>query len=290
MFHEPFFYFGYQTLRRNALALVHRLMAIVLLAATRVAYLSSPTWEMFLRPYSWFRRIEMRWLPVSATIPYRRNLQGVAAFRRQFTNGNLAITVVGHFGTYASDTAPRVTECFAKLLGRRSDAIALCLGANGDVYANQLAATHPELRGRVFGPGFRSVDEVSLLLQACHIVIQPYADGVTSRRTSVMAPLANGVPVVTTTGHLTEGLWNLNDAVALAPTDDADALVAAAVALIEDDGARQALGRRGRAFYTKHFAAERAVEVLHGGQVERPEHSDPVLRPTSRITLPLQDV
>ena len=47
-------------------------------------------------------------------------------------------------------------------------------------------------------------------------LIQPYPDGVTSRRTSVMACLSQGRAVVTTAGRLTEPLWPASGAVALA--------------------------------------------------------------------------
>ena len=42
---------------------------------------------------------------------------------------------------------------------------------------------------------------------ACDLLIQPYPDGISSRRTSAMAGLALGIPVITTTGSLTESLW-----------------------------------------------------------------------------------
>ena len=50
-------------------------------------------------------------------------------------------------------------------------------------------------------------------------MLQPYPDGVSSRRTTVTSLLAHGCAVVTTRGPLTEGLWQESGAVdVVAPT------------------------------------------------------------------------
>jgi hypothetical protein len=85
-------------------------------------------------------------------------------------------------------------------------------------------------------------------------LVQPYPDGVTTRRTSMMTALTTSVPVLTTTGPLTEPVWVQSSAVALAPAGDVPALVDAAAALAGDPEARAALGARGRDLYDERFA------------------------------------
>ena len=58
--------------------------------------------------------------------------------------------------------------------------------------------------------GYLSPAELSAHIAACDLFVQPYPDGITSRRTSAMACLSRARPVVTTTGHLTEPLWAEN--------------------------------------------------------------------------------
>jgi glycosyltransferase involved in cell wall biosynthesis len=93
-------------------------------------------------------------------------------------------------------------------------------------------------------------------------MVQPYPDGVTTRRTSVMAPLANGVATVSTAGALTEPVWRDTGAVALASASEPGAIAAAVVTLLRDPGARAALAAAGRRTYEEHFAIERTLEVL----------------------------
>ena len=69
-------------------------------------------------------------------------------------------------------------------------------------------------------PDICQPDDLSAHIAACDLFVQPYPDGITSRRTSAMACLSQARPVVTTTGHLTEPLWAESDAVALVDVDD----------------------------------------------------------------------
>jgi glycosyltransferase involved in cell wall biosynthesis len=98
---------------------------------------------------------------------------------------------------------------------------------------------------------------VAAHLAACDLAVQPYPDGITARRTTAMAWLAAGVPVVTTGGPLTEPFWAADRPVELA-ADPA----AAAARLLDDPAARAALGGRGRAYYARHFAVGHTVTAL----------------------------
>lgn len=77
-----------------------------------------------------------------------------------------------------------------------------------------------------------------------------------------MAPLALGVPTVTSRGFLTEPVWSEAPSVVLAPASDTQAHVDAAVALLRDESTRTQLGGLGRQLYDRRFTLERTVQVL----------------------------
>jgi glycosyltransferase involved in cell wall biosynthesis len=106
-------------------------------------------------------------------------------------------------------------------------------------------------------------EDVAAHLAACDVLLQPYPDGVSSRRSSVMAGLALGLPVVTTHGFLTEDIWDKTGAVALVPVA-AEALVAATDAILSDPGRQSQMALRAAAAYHQHFALERTVLALRG--------------------------
>jgi glycosyltransferase involved in cell wall biosynthesis len=261
MFHEPFFYFARQSLRRNLLAAVNRLMAALLLAASRIVYISIPAWEPMLRRYDWFGRTPMKWLPIPSTIPRIVDDEAVKTVRRHYSTDESKL-IVGHFGTYGERASGDLAPILAELLKRRADLLALCIGARGDRFVADLIGAHPELKGRAFAPGLLSREAVSLHLQACDLAIQPFPDGASSRRTSLMAPLANCVPVITTSGELSEALWSQSGAVLLAASGDTAALVALAITMIEDDALRKRAGQRGTDFYAEHFSLDLSLEKL----------------------------
>lgn len=262
MFHEPFFYFSWQRPQRNLLALVNRLMAVLLLAASRVVYVSIPAWEPMLRRYSWFSSPPMEWLPIPATIPYHKDQEAVAAIRDKHVDGDEKKLIVGHFGTYGDHIKTDLAPILVELLSARDDLLALCIGARGDSFVADMNRAHPELEGRLFAPGLLSRRDVSLHLQACDIVIQPYPDGASSRRTSLMAALVNGAPTITTSGALTEAIWISGGAVPIAPSNDSRAIVAQALKLLDDDESRKLVGEQAKDFYAGNFSLTQSLETL----------------------------
>lgn len=265
MFHEPFFYFARQSLRRNLLALVHRLMAVVLMAASKVVYVSIPAWIPMLSRYCWFRRPQMIWLPIPATIPHVEDKRAVAKVRDALTVQGRTSFVVGHFGTYGDHITGDLSEILKRLLQERSDLIAVCLGSRGEQFIAQLIESNALLKGRIVAPGVLSPQEISLYLQACDLVIQPYPDGASSRRTSLMAAISNGVPTLTTYGKLSEKIWKESAAVRLAPAHDIDAAVSLAIELLSEAEVRRIVGEKGRDFYLDNFSLSRTLLALQQG-------------------------
>jgi glycosyltransferase involved in cell wall biosynthesis len=104
--------------------------------------------------------------------------------------------------------------------------------------------------------------DVAAALRACDLLVQPYPDGITTRRTSVMAGLKNGVATVSTEGALTEAVWRETGAVALAPVGNVDAFVDRVDGLLRDDVGRASLAARAQSTYAAGFSMEHTVAAL----------------------------
>ncbi len=89
---------------------------------------------------------------------------------------------------------------------------------------------------RVYWTGYTSLEEVSANLLAADVVVMPYRDGVSFRRTTFIAALCHGRPVVTT--YPTVPLVELRDGdnVLLVPPCDVDSLAGAIARLAGDAG------------------------------------------------------
>jgi glycosyltransferase involved in cell wall biosynthesis len=201
MFHEPFFPFGWQRPQRNLLAAVNRWMAWLLLRASTRAYVSIRAWEELLRPLA-PRGLTLTTFPIPSTIPYVDDPREVRR-RREYVTEGADRPVFVHFGTYGGMIAPMLTEALRALVARRPDARVVLLGIGAPEYADRLRAADARFADGLVALGVLSGGDVSLYLQAADVAIQPYPDGADTRRTTLMACLANGVPTVTTRGRFT---------------------------------------------------------------------------------------
>lgn len=259
MFHEPYFYFSWSP-AGNARAAAQRLMAMLLVRASRVVYLSTKTWERYLRPLAPASTRTIV-LTVPSTIPRACSGETVAQWRARFSPSG-GIEVVGHFGTYGEHVGRELERVVPLLLDSRPAAHFVCIGRGGEPFAARLRDRHARVSSRIHATGALPPSDLAAVLRACDVVVQPYPDGITTRRTSVMASLANAVPTVSTTGALTERIWTDSHAVALAPAADPRMVAAAVVDLLQDATARRALGEAGRRMYDAHFAIDKTVDAL----------------------------
>jgi polysaccharide biosynthesis protein PslF len=114
-----------------------------------------------------------------------------------------------------------------------------------------------EVADAVARTGPLPADAVARVLAASDVCLLPYRDGASPRRGSVLAALAQGIPVVTTTPapHVYDGLPEPCDGeVALfVPPDDSSALAGAVQRIINDDALAARL-RASAAAYAAQFA------------------------------------
>ena len=93
-------------------------------------------------------------------------------------------------------------------------------------------------------------------------MLQPYIDGVSTRRTTIMAQLSLGLPVITTAGNLTEPLWAESRAVALTPAGDVGRMVEATHSLLGNEAERKRLAAAARSLYVDLFDVGHTVSAL----------------------------
>ena len=106
--------------------------------------------------------------------------------------------------------------------------------------------------------------ELAAHIAACDVLLQPYPDGVTSRRTTTMAGLFARVPVVTTQGKLTERFWQEEMPVKLASVGDVRAIVQHVLQLLADPVERRRQADAGREVYDRWFDVRHTVAALAG--------------------------
>ena len=269
MVHEAYLAFRYGWWRQNAAALVHRLMTIMLLRAADRVWVSIPQWEQRWRPYTLGRRVWIKWLPIPSNIPIVDDVRAAQAVHRRHVAGDNLL--VGHFGTYGSPITS-VLEPILSILGDDPAGLTILLmGRGSEQFGEELIRRDPRLAPLIHATGALSARDLSLHVAACDLLIQPYPDGVSSRRTSFMAGLSHGKPIVTTSGILTEPFWRETDALELAPVGDVIAFADLLKRLCKDPDERARMGRAARNLYKERFDLPYIIAMLRGsiGAVER---------------------
>ena len=258
MFHEVMFLAeGDRRLSRRALAAATRLTATLVAGAAERAFISIPGWRPMLEPLL-REGTSVTWLPVPSAVPVLNDAAATSAIRIRYGNGR---PLLGHFGTYGRDVGA-LLERTLQHLAAMADCHVLLLGDRSDAACRALISAHPSLAGRLFATGRLAATDISHHVAACDVMLQPYPDGISSRRTSAMVALAHGRPIVTTAGWLTEPLWAEAGAAVLAPVDDPHALAVAATTMLFDVSQREQIGRRAAAFYDARFAARHTIAAL----------------------------
>jgi glycosyltransferase involved in cell wall biosynthesis len=137
-----------------------------------------------------------------------------------------------------------------------------------DVILLNLGAGAPSLREstsskvRVLEPGRLPPDRLAEKLATADLFLAPFVDGVSSRRTTVMAALQHGIAVVGTKGFLTDDLFMSNKSLELVAVDDEAGFAAAAVHLASNSHERKRLGEAGRELYEDRFDWPNVAQAL----------------------------
>lgn len=187
-------------------------------------------------------------LPVGSNIVCANTSRVEARQALGIGDGALLVTIFGQ--GHHSQQWELVARTCRRLLSRHPGVEVLHLGPR-----------HTWLDGlfqdvRVRSDGYLPADEVSRRLAAADLFLSPFADGVSTRRTTLMAALQHGLPVVGTRGEATDAV--LSDAnghaLVLAPCDDEDAFIEAVMRLADDPSLRGTLAAGARGLYERSFS------------------------------------
>jgi glycosyltransferase involved in cell wall biosynthesis len=205
-----------------------------------------------------------RWLPrrPSVVAPVFSNLPAPAAA----SSAEGRPQRVGIFGySYDRGTVSLVLEAIRRLRDDGLDAQLQLLGAPGPVSpAGKLwleGARARAIADALSFSGTLPAQELSDELASCEVLLFADRSGPTSRKTTLAASLASGRGVLAFDGPRRWAELVAADAARLVKPN-VDALEGSLRSLLADEGLREALGARGRAFAVEQMSVERSAEVL----------------------------
>jgi glycosyltransferase involved in cell wall biosynthesis len=251
MIHEPFV--APEDLRTTAMAGWQRAqLSLVKALSDRVL---APSADAARRAQGWGRRIEV--VPVGSNLPDRRRGRAAARERLGLGDGDVALV------TFERSGAGRLHVQVAAAIEAARDVAPvhlLVLGAGAQAPAH----VHPSVSVRVAGP--LPDDEVARWLAAGDVFLANYEDGLSTRRTSLVAALQHGLPVVgTTVGRTDDHLLDCDGIVAV-PAGDVQGYAFAVRSLAANPEERSRRGVAARSLFDERFdwavVARRVLQVI----------------------------
>jgi len=254
--HEPFLAWS----RRPAIlaaAAIHRLMLWMAAAGSRRIWVTIPAWADAARHV--LRPQRIGWLPVPSSVPVANTESAAARLRIEVAPDGAQ--VIGHFSGYSPSVRGLLEPTLHRILDDNPTVRVVLIG-KGSVEFSQALRRARGTETRVQATGVLDSQLLSTYLQACDVMLQPYPDGVSSRRTTAVALLAHGRAIVTNRGHLTDGVWSGTPAVRMVDAPTPTALAAAVASLLADEAERSTLGNRAKALYADVFDVRHTIATL----------------------------
>jgi glycosyltransferase involved in cell wall biosynthesis len=264
--HEVGWDVGRETARRALAGIVHRVMTWCAARSARRVYVTIPAWQNRLTLFG-ARALppdeEATWVPVSSNVPDHADGQRVAELRRSLlARTHQQRVLVGHFGTFGRFHMALMPHVVARILDEAQDRTFVLVGRGGEALRDYVAKERPELAARIVATGGLAAEEVSTYLAACDVLVQPYEDGASTRRGSLMAGVALGRPTIANRGRSTEELWTAERAIQLTDSHAPHAFAGAVTKLLADAALRERLSENARRAYAERFAMAHTVAAL----------------------------
>jgi glycosyltransferase involved in cell wall biosynthesis len=202
MFHEVAFPFrSGQRFRHGLLAVVHRLMAWVILRSVRHSFTSTEPYMTLLQTLG-SRATPISLLRICSNIPKESYRFEPLHARKGVRPGQ--VFSVGIFSNFDS----RIREVLEPAIGclLENPNIEVLLLGPGEAFRHILAKKFPDAGDRVSSTGRLRVSQIGEHIARCDALLQIYPDGASAARGTLVGAMASGVPVVTTSGPNTDRL------------------------------------------------------------------------------------
>jgi glycosyltransferase involved in cell wall biosynthesis len=241
--------------KRLIAGMIQRFMLTLCVAAARRVGVSTQVWQRKLQRLFPFWQSHFHHLPSPSNIP----VTVVTETEKAATRKQLGLApdgfVIGLFGTlHDSKLMSYVFDSLAALQSRGQRAQLLYIGPSSEELLHSLNGVGQVMSEQVVCTGYADATLVSRYLSVIDVLLLPLVDGVSSRRSSLMAALSHRLSVVTTSGPGTDPLISESAALALSPVADKQAFLANVCALAADTTRRRQLAEAGETLYRDRFS------------------------------------
>jgi glycosyltransferase involved in cell wall biosynthesis len=254
LIHELYLPWSLKPKRLLAAVLQRFMLALSVAAAPRVG-VSTDVWRQRLERRFPFWQSRFHHLPTPSNVPVAHLTEAEKATVRQQLGLASDELMLGFFGTlHDSKLMDYVLESLRAVEADGQRARLLCIGPTSQELAQAVNGVSHAPEDRIVCTGYVDARRVSQYLSVTDIFLLPLIDGVSSRRSSLMAALSHGLPVVATIGEGTDRLWLESAAFAGSPVEEKSVFLKNVCALAADEARRRQLAEAGARLYQDQFS------------------------------------
>ena len=253
--HEP--YVVLPGFRYVLMGAVQRAQLRALMRLADVVLATSEAWLPVLARVRPRQRVAVT--PVGSNMPDKRAERHAARVELGALDATLVVAAFGL--AHPQQLVGHAAAALAAVLEDGHDVVFASLGHAPD----ELALAHPRLR--IVRPGPQDAADLARLLAAADLFLAPYSDGVSTRRTTLMAALQHGLCVVTTAGRDPSPPLQ-EPAMAAAPVSDRAGFARLTRDLAADPESRRRYGHAARELYERRYSWEALAEQFVGSMGE----------------------
>ncbi|MCM2277955.1 MAG: glycosyltransferase family 4 protein [Oligoflexia bacterium] len=211
----------------------------------------------YRRAFPWAAK-RFDWFPVGSAIDPRLGESAPLPSEAWHEGKRLLLQFGSSHPSRSFDHSLRALKRAHELLASRGQEAALAFVGLDDSEVQQKLREHgwTELAPLARGLGYQSAAATSAWMRRAEVVLAPFVDGISTRRSSVMTALAHGKAVVTTRGVHTDPSVGWDRFTALAGADDPEGFARSAAELLADGARAAELGRAALARYEELFSWE----------------------------------
>lgn len=227
-----------------------RLILAALVLSSGAVFVSVGHWAEGLRRIFWFKRDRIAWVSSPSNIDYQRLSAGEKMALRERIGFDRESLVISVFHPIAAGKMPdKVLEVWARVKSQEPRSRLIVIGHEAQAFEKKGLAV--PYRHEVYFAGYVSEREAGELLAVTDVFLSPYEDGISTKHSSVTAAMHFALPIITTSGRLTDPLL-ANSPVAV--TDGGvEGMARAVLAYLHDEDLRKRAGEAMKAFCEEHL-------------------------------------
>lgn len=239
---------------------------------------SSYPWVTLLQDLAPNHRHRVHWMPIPSTMPYAFVSQDVRTESCHLLGIETDRPIILIFSPGGSGVDhPLLCRAWEMVQKNVPKAQLVVVGQTPDLFHKSLTqATQESNRQSLIWLGPRDPSTINFLLQAADLQLAPFVDGVSSRRTTVMAAMQHGLCVLTTEPRSIPGDPLRDSGLVMIPRGDTEAFASMAVQLLQQPLQRHQRALRGQQYYSDWHSPYRLqlrLQEIYGDAVPLSENN-----------------